>query len=97
MGYSPWGHIESDTTERLYFHFLPLYNELSKAECARIHSPMRKPGLRQMLGGPGKEKDPARASSGQAAPGCPQEGRDLGGQGPSWDEGLGGKWSAADV
>ena len=21
MGYSPWGHEESDTTERLYFHF----------------------------------------------------------------------------
>ena len=21
MGYSPWGHKESDTTERLYFHF----------------------------------------------------------------------------
>ena len=97
MGYSPWGHTESDMTERLHFNFLPLYNELSKAECARTHSLMRKPGLRQMLGGPRKEKDPAGASSGQAAPGCPQEGRDLGGQGPSWDEGLGGKWSAADV
>ena len=23
MGYSPWGHKESDTTERLLFHFLP--------------------------------------------------------------------------
>ena len=22
MGYSPWGHKESDTTERLHFHFL---------------------------------------------------------------------------
>ena len=21
MGYSPWGHEESDTTERLHFHF----------------------------------------------------------------------------
>ena len=21
MGYSPWGHKESDTTERLHFHF----------------------------------------------------------------------------
>ena len=22
VGYSPWGHRESDTTERLHFHFL---------------------------------------------------------------------------
>ena len=22
MGYSPWGHKESDTTEQLHFHFL---------------------------------------------------------------------------
>ena len=22
MGYSPWGHKESDTNERLHFHFL---------------------------------------------------------------------------
>ena len=22
VGYSPWGHKESDTTERLHFHFL---------------------------------------------------------------------------
>ena len=22
MGYSPWGHKESDTTERLHFHFM---------------------------------------------------------------------------
>ena len=24
IGYSPWGHKESDTTERLHFHFHPL-------------------------------------------------------------------------
>ena len=23
IGYSPWGHKQSDTTERLHFHFLP--------------------------------------------------------------------------
>ena len=26
-GYSPWGHKESDTTERLHFHFSPLQNQ----------------------------------------------------------------------
>ena len=25
VGYSPWGHKESDTTERLHFHFLSLF------------------------------------------------------------------------
>ena len=25
VGYSPWGHEESDTTERLHFHFQALY------------------------------------------------------------------------
>ena len=56
VDYSPWGHKESDTTERLHFHFLPLYNELLKAECARTHSPKRKRGLRQMLGAPGRTR-----------------------------------------
>ena len=26
MGYSPWGRYESDTTERLHFHFLLSHN-----------------------------------------------------------------------
>ena len=26
MGYSPWGRKESDTTERLHFHFQLLYS-----------------------------------------------------------------------
>ena len=25
VGYSPWDHKEWDTTERLHFHFFPLY------------------------------------------------------------------------
>ena len=56
VGYSPWGHKESDMTERLHFHFPPLYNELLKAECARTHSPKRKRGLRQTLGSPGRTR-----------------------------------------
>ena len=27
VGYSPWGHKESDTTERLHFHFLLFKND----------------------------------------------------------------------
>ena len=30
MGYSPWGHKESDATERLHFHFLR--NELNQSK-----------------------------------------------------------------
>ena len=29
VGYSPWGHEESDTTERLHFHFHALENEMA--------------------------------------------------------------------
>ena len=29
MGCSPWGHEESDTTERLYFHFPALEKEIA--------------------------------------------------------------------
>ena len=28
VGYSPWGHKESDTTERLHFHFAPRLQQL---------------------------------------------------------------------
>ena len=30
VGYSPWGHKESDTTERLHFHFLFIWNSIFK-------------------------------------------------------------------
>ena len=29
MGYSPWGHKESDTTELLHFHFHALEKEMA--------------------------------------------------------------------
>ena len=29
MGYSPWGRKESDTTERLHFHFSALEKEMA--------------------------------------------------------------------
>ena len=31
MGYSPWGRTESDTTERLHFHFSPYVLEKEMA------------------------------------------------------------------
>ena len=40
VGYSPWGHKESDMTERLHFHFSHIYNglllsgEKKKQSCA---------------------------------------------------------------
>ena len=29
MGCSPWGHEESDTTERLHFHYQAVENEMA--------------------------------------------------------------------
>ena len=29
VGYSPWGHKESDTTERLHFHFYALEKDMA--------------------------------------------------------------------
>ena len=32
VGYSPWGHKELDTTERLHFHFLSAYLKVENSE-----------------------------------------------------------------
>ena len=34
VGYSPWGHKESDTTERLHFHFHTVF----RSGCISLHS-----------------------------------------------------------
>ena len=42
MGYSPWGHKELDTTERLHFHSKPRHQEvkdLTFQEVAEIQDP----------------------------------------------------------
>ena len=52
VGYSPWGHRESDTTEQLHFHFSRLWfsaksthSELLSA--AAIHGPEEKEGTKR--------------------------------------------------
>ena len=42
VGCSPWGHLESDTTERLYFHFsLPCIGEgnVNPLQCSCLENP----------------------------------------------------------
>ena len=53
MGYSPWGHKESDMTERLHFHFLS-YKEYSlpsgKESACQTGDVGLIPGLGRFLG-----------------------------------------------
>ena len=39
MGCSPWGHEESDTTERLHFHFHALEKEMATHSCSCLENP----------------------------------------------------------
>ena len=39
MGYSPWGRKESDTTERLHFHFHPLQYSWASLVAQMVKNP----------------------------------------------------------
>ena len=51
MGYSPWGHKESDTTERLHFHFSLSYIEKEMAALSSVLA-WRIPGTAETGGVP---------------------------------------------
>ena len=71
-GYSPWGHKESDTTERLPFHFHPLRKLM--APRPRLVGPIvmwvnLKHHCRDFPGGPMVKNLPANAGDASSIPG----------------------------
>ena len=50
VGYSPWGHKESDTTERLHFHFGFPSGSDGKGSACNVGDPGSIPGLERSPG-----------------------------------------------